>query len=152
MKHDSPTSTFLTLRLHLHSVASAILHSDDEAEDALQELFVRTWQRPADKPGYYFNALRNICIDALRRRHASVEFDSVQIAQSEDSVERRDTIEHVRRIVESNLNGTVRKVFEMYVYDELDYDEISDRLGISVEAARTALSRARKTIRNKCEL
>ena len=76
----------------------------------------------------------------------------MQIAQSEDSVERRDTIEHVRRIVESNLNGTVRKVFEMYVYDELDYDEISDRLGISVEAARTALSRARKTIRNKCEL
>ena len=135
-----------------HSVASAILHSDDEAEDALQELFVRTWQRPADKPGYYLNALRNICIDALRRRHASVEVDSVQIAQSEDSVERRDTIEHVRRIVESNLNGTVRKVFEMYVYDELDYDEISDRLGISVEAARTALSRARKTIRNKCEL
>ncbi len=152
MKYDKPTSTFLSLRLQLRRVASAILNSDDEAEDALQELFVKTWRRPEGTPGYYFNAIRNICIDALRRRHRNSGVEDMHIPQSDDTVEHRDTIEHVRRTVDRCLAGNVRKVFEMYVYDELDYEEISQRLDISVEAARTAMSRARKTIRNKCEL
>lgn len=152
MKHDQATSTFLALRLQLHRIASAILRSDDEADDALQELFVKTWQRPQSQPGYYFNALRNICIDALRRRHGSTVADEIPIAQCDNSVEHRDTIDHVRKVVDRCLTGNVRTVFNLYVYEQLDYDEISARLGISVEAARTALSRARKTIRNKCEL
>lgn len=152
MKHDQATSTFLALRLRLHRVASAILQSDDEADDALQELFVKTWQRPQSQPGYYFNALRNICIDALRRRRDNATVDRIPIAHCDDSIEHRDTIDHVRNIVDRCLTGNIRHVFELYIYEQLDYDEISDRLGISVEAARTALSRARKIIRNKCEL
>lgn len=144
MKHDQATSTFLALRLQLHRIASAILRSDDEADDALQELFVKTWQRPHSQPGYYFNA--------LRRRHGSTVADELPIAQCDNSVEHRDTIDHVRKVVDRCLTGNVRTVFNLYVYEQLDYDEISARLGISVEAARTALSRARKTIRNKCEL
>ena len=153
MKHDTTTSTFLALRLQLRQVASAILRSDDEADDALQELFVRTWQKPPTSPGYYFTALRNICIDAIRRRHPADSVENLAPSHNDcDRVETRDTIDHVRRTVDKCLSGINRQVFVMYVYDQLDYDEIAGNLGITVEAARTALSRARKTIRSKCEL
>jgi len=154
MKHDNRTSAFMALRLQLHRVASAILRSDEEAEDALQELFVRTWQKPPPTNGYYFTALRNICFDALRRRHPAESIDEAESQRQQDcnAVENRNTIEHVRKMVDKYLTGMTKQVFIMYIYDQLDYDEIAKSIGITVEAARTAMSRARKTIRSKCEL
>lgn len=151
MTDESSTATFLALRLRLRTAAASILRNDDDADDALQELFVRTWRsdtEPRDHRSYLFASLRNICIDMLRRRNTAAQAPPPEDAvDTAGRIESRDTIEHVRRFVGHHLSGLPRSVFELYVYDQLDYDEISVRLGISVEATRTAMSRARKTIR-----
>lgn len=41
---EAVTATFLALRLKLRRVAGAILRSDDDVDDALQETFLRAWQ------------------------------------------------------------------------------------------------------------
>lgn len=153
MTDESSTATFLALRLRLRTAAASILRNNDDADDALQELFVRTWQsgtETRDSHSYLFASLRNICIDMLRRRKNTAGQSSTPLDTAVDTatrIESRDTIEHVRRFVEHRLSGLPRNVFELYVYDQLDYDEIAARLGISIEATRTAMSRARKTIR-----
>ncbi len=62
-------------------------------------------------------------------------------------VEDRDLIDKIGQFIDNGLPDASRKVFELYVHEQLDYAEIAARLGISVEAARTAMSRARKAIR-----
>jgi len=59
----------------LHAIALAILHDTHEAQDALQESFVRIWQQAAtyraerSAPSTWMNFLtRNTAIDFLRRR------------------------------------------------------------------------------------
>lgn len=151
MTDESSTATFMALRLRLRNAAAAILRRDDEVDDAMQELFLRTWRHNGNvenRKAYMFASLRNICIDLLRHRRpaAEIEPDSVK-AETSSAVENRDTAEYIRNIVATKLTDIPRKVFELYVYENLDYDEIASKLDITVQSARMAMSRARKTIR-----
>lgn len=151
MNVDPSTTAFLALRLRLRQYASRVLCSDAEAEDAVQELFLRTWRKTSggsDK-AFLFASLRNICIDSLRHRRftARPEEAAEPAADGGHTLENRDIIDHIDRFVRQRLSGTVRQVFELHVREQLDYDEIATRLGISNEAVRTAMSRARKAVR-----
>lgn len=118
---------------------------------AVQELFLRTWRKiPAKgEASYLFASLRNICVDSLRRRTLAArhEADPEQPQHESDTLEDREIIERIGTFVRQRLSGNVRKVFEMHVYEQLDYDEIAARTGSTPEAVRTAMSRARKAIR-----
>jgi len=134
------------------------MKSEDDADDALQDLFLKTWRDSRDSSGaadnkaYLFSALRNICIDLLRKRRDNMVPEDVADSFSPHSrTEDADTIDHIRRIVEAKLTGMPRQVFEMYVFCELDYDEIAVILETTPEAVRTAMSRARKVIRTFCK-
>ena len=50
----------------------------------------------------------------------------------------------------ARLSARERQVFELYTFGQLDYAEIAARLETSVESVRTAMSRARKTIKEHC--
>lgn len=155
MTADESITAFLSLRMRLRNLASGMLRSETEADDALQELFVRTWRNapsPVREETHYrafmFSSLRNICIDTLRRRsftdgNSAPDRGHDPMRQVED----RDLIDKIGQFIDNGLPDASRKVFELYVHEQLDYAEIAARLGISVEAARTAMSRARKAIR-----
>lgn len=53
------------------------------------------------------------------------------------------------RFVRSEVSAPAAEAFEMYVVDDLDYDEIARRMGITVGLARTYISRTRRRIRNQ---
>lgn len=155
--NDTVTAAFLALRLKLRRVASAILCSEDEADDALQETFVRAWQssRGGSERSLLFTTLRNVCLDALRRRRPSADLAEAdrQCAGTDPAAaaDSRDAVARVRQVVARQLSRREREVFDMYTFSDLDYDEIAHRLGITVESARTAMSRARKTIKEYCK-
>ncbi|MBP3638491.1 MAG: RNA polymerase sigma factor [Muribaculaceae bacterium] len=151
MNADPSTTAFMALRLRLRQYASRVLCSEAEADDAVQELFLRTWRKiPAKgEAAYLFASLRNICVDSLRRRTLAARHDADpgQPQHESDTLEDREIIERIGTFVRQRLSGNVRKVFEMHVYEQLDYDEIAARTGSTPEAVRTAMSRARKAIR-----
>lgn len=156
MQNDSNTSAFLALRFQLRKVASAILKSEEETDDALQDLFLKTWKMSPGKPekhrAYLFSALKNICIDIVRKKKMSVSQDEMTSTKYiHNNYENTDSIEYVRNAMNKKLSGLPRQVFEQYVFNGLDYDEIAMKLGISVEAVRTNMSRARKVIREYCK-
>lgn len=153
MNVDPATTDFLALRLRLRLFASRMLRSEAEADDALQELFVRTWRKtpPTGRSAFLFAALRNICTDTLRRRRFASDEPPPDAPDGHADTQRRtadrDMLRHIDRFVRLNLHGNMRRVFEMHVYEQLDYDEIAQRLDISNESVRAAMSRARKAIR-----
>lgn len=156
MQNDVTTTAFLALRFQLRKAASAILKSDEETDDALQDLFLKTWklspEMTENHKAFLFSTLRNICIDILRRKKlAPGRSDSADGAYVQTHFEDSDSIAFVRDTMYRRLSGLQRQVFELYVFEELDYDEIALKLNITVDAARTYMSRARKIIRTYCK-
>lgn len=141
----------MAARLKLRSYASHILSSTDEADDALQDTFVRLWQSSREAtPGSLSVILRNLCIDRLRhRRFGSSEPVPELHYESESRYMARESLEQVMDFIDNRLSRQNARVFKMYVIEQLDYAEISRRCDLSVEAARAIVSRTRKLLRKR---
>ena len=67
------SQTFLPLQEPLYRVAYHLLKSEQAAEDAVQELYLKLWRGREglgnlNKPkAYCITVLRNLCIDSIRR-------------------------------------------------------------------------------------
>ncbi|MDE7144625.1 MAG: sigma-70 family RNA polymerase sigma factor [Duncaniella sp.] len=163
MTTESKTSCFLKLRQQLHATASRILFSKEDADDALQELFIKMWQHADDnahsaqKQAFLYTALRNICIDILRKRKLNADAteysrhmdDNMEVPL--DRVDNQDKLTNIHYNARRLLSGIQLKVFRLYTLEELSYQEISELLGITVEATRNHMCRARKILREKCK-
>ncbi len=153
----------MKLRQQLHAVASRILISKEDVDDALQELFIKVWQNadtdahPAQKQAFLYTTLRNICIDTLRKRKLSAEASEYirhTATESEmilDRIDNQDKLTNLHLDAKRLLNGLQLKVFELYTIRELEYTEIAKLLNISPEMARSYMCRARKTLREQCD-
>jgi len=51
-------------------------------------------------------------------------------------------------LITSGLSETQRRIYVMVTHAGVEYEEIALRLGMSVEAVRVSMSRARKKIRD----
>lgn len=92
MSDDGKTPVFLAHRAALGAVARRYHLSREETEDALQELFIKVWEHsrndvsPGQTRSFLFTALRNICIDLLRKRHTiTLEEDAPPGSHPSDS-------------------------------------------------------------------
>lgn len=151
MKTDNLTSSFFALREKLHRCAMRFLSSDEDADDALQETFVRLWQKgPVDTElearNKLFAVLRNICIDRLRRP------PSVPIvgSEAESLMIQPDTGEDMmafERLLVSGLTNTQSRIYRLVTHEGMEYESVASMLGITPEAVRMNMSRARRKIR-----
>lgn len=149
------TATFMSLRSRLHGLAASMLHSPDEADDVLHDAFLRLWDRgerdERQTAGSLVLAVRNACIDRLRRRARTSDMPAADTADDDAGAraDAREEVERILRFVRSEVSAPAAEAFEMYVVDDLDYDEIARRMGITVGLARTYISRTRRRIRNQ---
>ena len=160
MTDDSHTALFIALRSRLHAAAQRILISNDDADDALQELFIRTWRNghpessSEQQRAFLYRSLRNVCIDFLRQRTRIERHEKEAVTDRyTDPVERidnTDTLEAIRREARRRLTGMPLKVFELYAFQELEYYEIAQILDIKPEVARSYMCRARKIMKEQC--
>lgn len=157
MAQDILTSTFLKLRSRLQATARRLLVDDSAADDALQDAFYKLWERrqsivsQSQAEGLSVVAVRNTCIDALRRsnREAKYPIDCATeaVAESDSDNERIELYESVKAIIDSRLTEREKAVITMRDTMGLDFAEIADELDITESNARMILSRARKTVR-----
>ena len=138
-----------------------------EAENILQNVFMKLWEKRASLPmdtnlnAYLLTMVKNRCMDFLKHqqivnryhinRQAELqrEMDFNYYAISKFNPEQMD-IETLEQLVEKaigELPEQCRKVFEFSRYNGLKYKEIAERLGISVKTVETHMSNALKTLR-----
>lgn len=158
---DILTSTFITLRAKLRSMAAGIAGAD-EADDVIHDAFCRLWSRhhaigtETDARRLTYTAVRNSAIDSYRRLHAnpSQSIDdsptSLHLTTDDDDSERRDREETYATVVSlarRALNPRQFEVFDLHDIRGMDYEDVAGTLGMTPENVRVTLSRARKTIR-----
>lgn len=148
---DLMTSSFMSLRDKLHRIAMRYLQNDEDAQDALQDTWlklsnkgdVETSQEARNK---LVTVLRNNCIDQLRKKR-TVSIDSISSSDvPQCSIETED-IERLKHLLQQQLTPLQRQIFNLVTHDGCDYEQIAKRLSISVEAVRMNMSRTRKKIR-----
>jgi len=138
-----------------------------EAENILQNVFLKLWEKRASLPtdinlsAYLLTMVKNHCMDFLKhqqvvhRYHVSLKAElQLEMEFNYYSISKFDLgqmdIETLEQLVEksiSELPKQCRKVFVLSRYEGLKYREIAKRLGISVKTVETHISIALKTLR-----
>lgn len=152
MNTDNLTSSFLALRDKLHRSALGFLKNDEDARDAMQDTFFNLWrdggaETETEARNKLFAVLRNICIDRLRKpkTYPLDETDTDSLEVKAFSFEDMDKYES---LLTTGLTDIQRHIYSLVTHDGMEYDAIAETLGISVEAVRMNMSRARKKIRD----
>ncbi|MBR5274433.1 MAG: RNA polymerase sigma factor [Bacteroidales bacterium] len=159
---DKFSHIWIPLSDRFYRVAYYLLESESDAEDAVQELYLKLWaarnslediQNPS---AYGILLLKNICIDRIRKRtvRKAEPLDNVPMledAGAEDREEIKDTLRHLMQEMEK-LPEKQRDVLRMKTIEGLEYEEISRRTGISQVYVRVLITMARKTLRSKLRL
>jgi len=154
----------------LYRVARAVLHDDNEAEDVVQETYVRAlstldrFRGDSSLATWLTRIAVNEALGRLRRHRPKVELDALDTAQerermqvipfpltrSESNPEQEVARQEVRRLLEraiDQLAEPFRIVFVLRDVEELSVEETAGQLGLRPETVRTRLHRARAQLR-----
>lgn len=151
---------YLPLQDELYRVAFYILESTPDAEDAVQDLYLRLWDAADALDGisspkaYCIRLLRNICVGKLRRCRPDGE-EKLPLQASDEALpdERLDGRQKLEAAIGrmSMLSESERTVLMMKVFDDLSYEQIQKRTGLSYLSLRVHLSNARRKIRKSID-
>lgn len=143
----------------LYRLAKRLLVSNEEAEDATQEILLKLW-RNKSKMAEYKNVeafamtmTKNYCYDKLKAK----ESGNLKIVHSnykderpslQREVEAKDSLQWVGKIMDG-LPEQQRMIVQLRDIEQYDNAEIAEMMEMNETAVRVALSRARKTIRQE---
>jgi RNA polymerase sigma-70 factor (ECF subfamily) len=139
------------------TVARYILKDAQEAEDATQEAFVKLWHNqdnidPTRVKAWLMKVTRNGCLDRLRRRRESVEFDESYMAEEVSGPMQGATAEEtglwLKRAI-SGLKEPYRSLVVLRDVNQHSYEEVAGMLELNLAQVKTYLHRARKQLREQ---
>ena len=150
---DYLTDAFIRLRQKLKAVSGRMLPDAVDAEDILQDSFVRLWQRQyplkseKEADALLSKTVRNASLNERRRkRPLPLKTDMADDPPDREEKEQAYTLLH--RIIEMDLTQTQRYILEEKEYGGRTLEDIAKELGMEPAAVRMQLSRARKTLRD----
>ncbi len=149
---------------YLYRTAFAFLGSREEAEDALQEIFIKAYRYlNTFKLGMNFKTwLYTIAINHLRRLHKKnsriIQFQTAESEFLESLPDEKESSDPAIKLLKNqtetdvvNAVNTLKKglkeVVILYYFDEMSIEEISEILGLGKENIKSKLFRARKILR-----
>jgi len=152
----------------LYRTALRILGSREEAEDAVQDAYLRVvhpvtpQEMPRHPRGWIFRVLRNLCIDKLRSRASRLRVvtdgeDIETLTQNrsdprtpESDLLNSDALDRVARAMDA-MPQDLSETLSLVVIEGLSYREAATVLSIPVGTVRSRLNRARESMRTLVE-
>lgn len=150
--------TVVPLREKLINYSLKLTKDRADAEDIVQEAFLRLWYM-RNKLDSYRNidalavqVVKNLCIDALRAKktNAGEEVLSGKTGgiNLELQIEQQDAVAQIRLIIET-LPSLQQTIIRMKDVEGYELNEIAQITASNIEAVRVNLSRARKKVREQ---
>ena len=145
-------------RHRLFSYAWYSLRSRADAEDIVQEAFLKLWEKrdgvqPQEVWAWLMRVTQNLIVDHVRRRKARAQWSDSEADLDQIPQEETPDMQHVgtlKRIVEhsiAQLHDPYRTTLILREIHGLQYQEIADILRVSVEHVKTDLFRGRRKLR-----
>lgn len=148
--------TYLPLSETLYRIAFYILESRDEAEDAVQELYLKLWDTRErldtvlSPKAYSIRLLKNLCLNRIRKAQAltfPAELPEPESGQpQDDALDARRRLDKVLEGIKA-LPERQREILLLRTFEGLSYQEIARRTGLGKATLRVLLARARKTLK-----
>lgn len=142
----------------LYRFAYSVLQNAPEAEDAVQEVLVKIWQRREswqeieNMEALLMKMTKNLALDKLRSKHARTNglpehYDRrSDDATPDEMTETDDRIAQIRKLMQA-LPEKHRLVMQLRDIEGLSYDEICETLEMPASQVKINLFRARQYIR-----
>lgn len=151
--------TFQVERSRLHALAFRVLGSHADADDALQETWLRaerTGLAGVDNPAAWLTTITTrVCLNQLRARAARHEDRDAALDvvadESTDPVHESvlaDAVGLAMLVVLETLTPSERVAFTLHDMFAMPFDDIAEILGKSADATRQLASRARRRVRD----
>jgi len=159
---------FKTHFKRLHAYAFTILRDEVEAEEMVQQVFFKLWERNVRKDSfgetvslsgsvsaYLYRAVHNESLNYIKHQRVRSNHQ-LHVAYS-----MKNEVEHpAKKVMAGELEKKIhtalnelpeqcRTIFQMSRFDELKYREIADKLGISVKTVENQMGKALKLLREK---
>ena len=158
MKQAEFLETVLPFKDKLFRLAKRLLVSQDEAEDAVQEIYLKLW-KGRSQIGNYKNPeafamtmTKNYCLDRLKSKQASnlkIVHSNYHASENlQRRVEANDGVSILFKVMES-LPEQQRMILQLRDVEQYEFAEIAEMLQSNETAIRVALSRARKAVREQ---
>lgn len=152
--------------------AVRLLGNEADAEDISQEVFLKAYDRFGElgssptAGGWLKTVTRNLCLNHLSRYRARWRFFSEMVSPDDDDDatvdfaapqfdERNFDADTRRQLLEKALQklpAAQRVPLVLFHFEELGYEEIAARLGVSLGKVKTDIFRAREALRKKLKL
>jgi RNA polymerase sigma factor (sigma-70 family) len=156
---DDLTVIFEEQRTHLRAVAYRLVGSVHQADDAVQETWLRLERSDVSNvdnlPAWLTTVVSRICLDQLRSRASRHEDLSAEpiglpdelVTNPAAEAEHADAVGRALMVVLDTLAPAERLAFCLHDLFGLSFDEIAPALGRSSAACRQLASRARRRLR-----
>ena len=161
MDEETLVDRFEQHRAHLNAVAYRMLGSLAEAEDAVQETWLRLSRTDVSDVenlgGWLTRVVSRICLDKLRTRTSRRE-DSLSLHEADPVISSPDGIDPEQEVLLADSVGLAlmvvlemlapaeRVAFVLHDMFSLAFDEVAPVVGKSVDATRQLASRARRRV------
>ncbi|MBK8564264.1 MAG: RNA polymerase sigma factor [Saprospiraceae bacterium] len=158
MNHQDFKTKILPIKNRLYRFALGIVGQPAEAEDVVQEVFIKLWNQRnhldaiTNIEAWCITATRNLSIDKLRSKHQRLQpiaagFDlHDHSATPYEAVVTNDVFDQVRSLL-NRLPEKQRDIMQLRDIEGLSYQEISEALNVPMEQVKVYLFRARKAVR-----
>lgn len=144
----------------LHVYAISMLKDEDVAQGMVQNVFLKLWERrerlsfSGSIQAYLYGAVYNECLNNLRHQKVKVNHQLYAVHAMTDNdttgngAELLDLKEKLQQAL-NDLPEKCRTVFQMSRFEELKYQEIADKLSISIKTVEAQMGKALKILRLK---
>lgn len=157
MDIDKYKRLVVALRPSLLAVAGRIVGNTQDAEDVVQDVCLKIWHRRnsfeahLNIEAYCTTMVKNLSIDKLRGKKTLSGEDTLAGKEADELLpdsllEEKEVHETIYKII-AMLPPLQQRIIQLKDIEGYDSGEISAMTGITVEAVRNNLSRARKRIR-----
>lgn len=143
---------------YLCAYAYKIVQDSANAEEIVQEFFVRLWEKReqlsinTSVKNYFFRSVKNLCINAIQHEKIKSKYAQKVISETdisfsiEDNFIETELSEKINLSIQS-LPEKRQEIFRMNREEGLKYREIAEKLNVSVKTVETQMSLAIKTLR-----
>jgi RNA polymerase sigma factor (sigma-70 family) len=143
----------------LYRLAACMLQNKEEAEDILQDVFLKLWTNKhklnayASVEAYAMCICKNLCLDKIKalKRKNMVDVTDLQLHSGEVTPYQRyelsDQISQVQILLEG-LPENQKLVLHLRDVEGYSFEELEQITGLSLNNLRVVLSRARKSVRD----
>lgn len=156
-KEQAYKRLFCTYFVDLVMYAHSIVKNRELAEDLVQELFVDFWYErkythiTSKLDSYLYRSVKNSCLNHLRdekrRAERLIAMEPEEAEEAKLFSDERDEKEAIYQAVQQ-LPGQCKLIFTLCCLEGSTYQQVADRLGVSINTVRTQMGRAFKSLRN----